>query len=97
MRDRKNSLARAVRERYRLVHRQLVEWQQDSIESGRELLQRLEDQHGSISVEIQALKQHLTALDGVAQGLAELLQAAESKRLMWEMLQESSNLGSDPN
>lgn len=96
VRDTKRSLERLVQERNKLVHGLLERWQQDSMESGRELLQKLEEQHRGIVAETEALRQHATSLNEAAQELAEFLRSAAGKRLVREALQLPDKLDSEP-
>jgi hypothetical protein len=97
VRERRRALLGVVKERNRLVHRPRAEWHEDSAESGRDVLQRLEDQHQSVSVELQRLREDAKALDGASQELAKWLRSAEGKRLIREMLLQPATMESDPN
>lgn len=91
----RRSLERLVQERNKLVHGLLAQWDQGSMESGRELLLRLEEQHRSIAAEFRTLRQHATILHEARQEFGSLLQSAEGRQLVSEALQVSQKLETD--
>lgn len=95
--QRKKNLNRLVRERNKLVHHVIADWDKKSVESGRKFLQRLELQFDECARESVAMEADQKMFNRVLSDVAALARSEEFLRLLTESIPSSpGNNGHKP-